>query len=216
LHGNIVAPENIVNAKNIRQDKSLERADDRITLAQDKFAIDLQKEGQLSNKQQEKLAQLNTTIASGGRLKEAFDKAETGQVIGRYNSMKEYFDAASPEAVKLKAHAVNLKLFYQRAMSGLQVNAAEMAMIRKVIPSEVDGPTTFMAKLDVFNELTSLNKKSFLESIKTGQPLKGEVVAELIQKGKEFSGTEAPTSASITDKDIDNMSAAELKAFLGE
>jgi hypothetical protein len=215
-NGNVVEASSLVSGKDMRQKESLVRADQRIQLAHDKFAIDLQKENQLTGAQQTKLAELDTTILSGGKLQEAFGNVETGPVIGRYNSMLEYFDSATPEATKLKAHATNLRLFYQRAMSGLQVNEKEMEMIANVIPDQNDAPTVFAAKLEVFNELTSLNKQAFLESIKTGQPLKGEVVQELIQKGTQFQGTSAPKRGTISEADIDNMSAAELKAFLGE
>tara|TARA_R100001244_G_scaffold118673_1_gene88365 strand:- start:324 stop:1463 length:1140 start_codon:yes stop_codon:yes gene_type:complete len=200
LSGNLVPPEKIINMKNIRQGNSLKRADTRQELASDKFAHQVVKDGSLSGKQQEKVAQLDTTIKSGGMLKEAFEHADTGQLIGRYNSMKQFFDAASPEAVRLKAHAVNLKLFYQRAMSGLQVNAQEMAMIRNIIPNELDGPTTFMAKLEVFNELTATNRESFMASIRTGQPLKGEVVAELVKQGRgiEHAVQQTPKGDTMT------------------
>jgi len=197
-NGNVVEASSLVSGKDMRQKESLVRADKRIQLSHDKFAMDLQKENQLTGAQQTKLAELDTTILSGGKLQEAFGNVETGPVIGRYNSMLEYFDSATPEATKLKAHATNLRLFYQRAMSGLQVNEKEMEMIANVIPDQNDAPTVFAAKLEVFNELTSLNKQAFLESIKTGQPLKGEVVQELIQKGTQFQGTSAPKRGRMT------------------
>jgi hypothetical protein len=173
---NVVPATKIINAVNFRQNRNLVRSDIRQELSEDKFAHQIRKEGQLSEKQLTRLGDYDASMSAIGEIDRLFKSADTGPLIGRVQSMGQLMDAAPEVFNKLKAEASAAKLAYQKATSGLQVNEREMELIASIIPSEKDAPKVFKSKLDVFTRIITSHREAFANAIRKGQPMKKETV----------------------------------------
>jgi hypothetical protein len=210
---NVVPPTKIVNAINFRQKKNLLRADIRQELAEDKFAHNLRKDSQLSEKQLTKLSEYDASMSSIDEINRLFEDSETGALIGRVQSMGQLLDASPEVFNKLKAEASAAKLAYQKATSGLQVNEKEMDLIASIIPSENDPPKVFKSKLDVFTRIITSHKEAFANAIKKGQPMKKETVNAIIGEiqSLEDAGITGQPTKQVKQPQRSVMSDAQRK-----
>lgn len=194
--GQIVDPSKLQNSITLRQENSLKRADVRIGLQTDKFAHDIRKDGQLSDRQVEQVADLDASMASMGRIDDLFKDAKTGPVIGRVQNMAQLADAAPKEYTMLQAETSNMLARYVKAISGAQVSDREREMFEKMMPNVNDAPNTFRAKFDAFKNIVEAHKDSILDSIKRNQPLRAEVLQDLEAQSSKLGLNSGTMSAS--------------------
>jgi GH24 family phage-related lysozyme (muramidase) len=185
--GKVVNPRELKNSISARQEQNLQRADERIALSKSQFTQQLQKDSQLSDTQIKQIGDFENSLKSVAEIDRLFTDAETGPVIGRVQSLQQLADASPDVFNKLKAEAAAAKLAYQKATSGLQVNEREIEMIASILPNENDAPGVFKSKLDVFKRIVTAHKDSFMQAIKTGQPLKAEVVEDIARQTSQIT-----------------------------
>lgn len=177
--GKVVNPRELKNSISARQEQNLQRADERISLSKSQFTQQLQKDQQLSDKQVEKISGYEYSTKSIADIDRLFTDAETGPIISRVQRIKQLADSAPAVFTELESRVNEARMAYQKATSGLQVNEREIEMIASILPSTEDAPGVFKAKLDVFKRVITESREAFLNSIKTGQPLKQEIVKNI-------------------------------------
>jgi succinate dehydrogenase flavin-adding protein (antitoxin of CptAB toxin-antitoxin module) len=85
-----------------------------------------------------------------------------------------------------------------------------------VAPSINDQDTQFDSKLGQFQKIIESHKRDLMKSITSGQPLKRETINNMLRTLNKIEGKSSGNKMRLTEKDIDNMSAEELKKYLGE
>jgi hypothetical protein len=162
----------------------------------EQFEFSKQEKAQLSGKQQETVASLNTVMNQTERINDLVKNVDIGPLTGRKQSVEQYFGSASPEFTKLKSNLKSLLANYTKALSGAQVSEQEAQRLMQIIPSENDPIETFIPKLQAFQEMISTQQTDFMDSIRSGQPLKRSVIDKMLGKApkqpkKEITETQA-------------------------
>lgn len=209
--GSTVEAATLKNSITLRQENSLKRADQRISLSKDKFAIDIKKASQLSDKQVETITSLDSTLRSMSRIDEYFKDTKTGPVIGRLQTVAQLADQAPEMFTKLKVEADNMLANYVKFISGAQVSDRERAMFEKMMPRVNDAPGVFKNKLEAFNRIISEHRDDLLNRIKTGQPIKAETIKAIEEAAANFEDVTPEEKKSEIGRRKSIMSDAQRK-----
>lgn len=136
--------------------------------------------GQLSGKQQEAVSGFDSTLRGLASIDELKGDVNTGYFAGKGQKIGEKFGFADESFTSLKAETENIKASFLKAMSGAQVSDREAARLAQIIPNIEDDDNVFSAKSGTFRKIVERNKDALLASIRTGQPLKKEIVEDML------------------------------------
>ena len=178
-----------------------------------KFGFDKEKAAQLSEKQVGKLQDIVAVEKSIERIDELREEVNTGPLAGRVQNLASWADLSPESFNRMKARTASTLSNYVKSISGAQVTEAEALRLQAVIPDITDAPKVFEDKLKEFKKIVKENKEAFAEAIRTGQPLRAGQIKGLLKAESKFM--KQPSRLIPSDNDIDNMSAEQLKKYLG-
>lgn len=176
LQGLPVLPNNITQAVNFRQTRSIEQRQDENNSRNDRFnkklGFDMAKVSQLSDTQQQALSNSLEVLKTIDRMDELKQNVDTGIISNALNSLLEVVDMAPKGYTELKATSNDSLAKYVKSISGAQVSEMEAKRLGQIIPTTKDNDETFVRKLQTFRQIVNANKDSFVAAIKSGQPLR--------------------------------------------
>lgn len=173
------------------------------------------KAGQIANIQAESLASFSSSLGALDNIDVLKPSVNTGPAAGRLQSIGALGDLSSNDFIQLRVESENVKADFLKAMSGAQVSEQEALRLSKIIPNVNDDDETFKQKSTAFRQIMNRHREAILQSIETGQPLRADVIQEMRTMSQNV-GEVTTNTPQVTEKDIDNMSKEQLKAFLGE
>lgn len=160
LKGNRVNPEDVGSFKDLSdEDRDAQReistaqllerrTSNQLALA--KFQQSKSDKDELSDKQSEEIADLQSGIKSVGRIKSLSNKVDTGPISGRIQDAKSTIGLASKDFVKLRSETGSTLAKFVKSISGGAVSEEEAQRLAKLIPQTNDDEKTFNAKLEQF------------------------------------------------------------------
>jgi len=167
----------------LKLDKRAEgRRDKQLGLNFEKLELTKQDKAQLSDRQAESISGLDNALKSLDSIKALKPGVTTGPVSGRIQALGELVGAAPKAYTQLKTEAISMANQYIKAITGAQMSEAEAQRIQAVIPKVEDTDNVFVTKMEVFEKIIQRNKDAILQSIKSGQPLRKDVVNAMIKQ----------------------------------
>jgi len=156
--------------------KQIIKSADQLTTSE---ARRLKQASSLSDRQVDAVKGFENSLSALDAIDGYKAKVNTGPLIGRTQSLGSSMDMASPEFVALRTETENAKADFLKSMSGAQVSDNEARRLANIIPNVKDDDGTFKAKSLTFRKILQRHRSSIAEAIKTGQPLKADVVNEM-------------------------------------
>lgn len=101
-----------------------------------------------------------------------------GTVKGRTNSMASLVNAAPKEYTYLAGKLADFSSAEYHRRFGAAISKQEMESLQKALPTENDSVDTFLIKMKAFNQNLKDKLKEKVNTIKAGQPLRGESAAK--------------------------------------
>lgn len=175
-------PLDTTKIRNLKNERSAQFAN----LQQQSFDLRAKGQGQLSDKQVESLASADALDRLTGEIDALIDNVSTGPLSGRFQSAMSEIGMASDEFVTYENFTKNLTLQFTKFLTGAQMTDAEAKRIAALIPNETDSPKTGKAKLEAFKRYMKIHKGAIANSIKTGQPLRSDVVSNMVKDAESL------------------------------
>lgn len=149
------------------------------------------KDSQFSNNQQEVQSGFDASRSAMDAVDSLFDirDADTGVITGRYNDLAAMAGADNPKYVALRTETGAAIASFLKTTSGATVSEQERQFLRQIIPTTMDNPKEFQAKLTQFRQIIVRQQRKELMSIMQTQPLKRDTAAEKLRMLNEEEGS---------------------------
>jgi hypothetical protein len=176
LSGRKAQQGDFVDPVSARQAERMILAEKNFTLKEVKQKHGIDKDKQLSEKQLTKFSEFDNSDSQLSEMESFIGKVTTGPLSGRVQSGLIGLGKDAPEVVQLRTMSEAFVATFAKATQGGVLSESDITYAKKIVPTINDTPSTFKAKVAAMKRMVKLQRDTYANSIKRGQPLKTETV----------------------------------------